>query len=137
MAETHLARLHVDSGQTVALAIQAGAADVTVIETLTRNDQVALTIRPGSVIPAVSSALGRAILAFQPAEKRAAALAAPAPGLAGEAPRDVATVERMLSTVRERWYEVAVNERLPGVAALAAPVFDDRGQPVAAVSVIG
>lgn len=137
LAESHLARLHVDSGQTVALAIPAGTADVTVIEALTRSDQVAITIRPGSVIPAVSSALGRVILAFQPPDRRAAALSAPISALTRETPRDAATVQRLLDTVRARWYEVAVNERLPGVAALAAPIFDDRGHPVAAVCVIG
>jgi len=137
LAESHLARLHVDSGQTVALAIPAGLADVTVIEALTRSDQVAITIRPGSVIPAASSALGRVMLAFQPQPSREAALASPLPALTEQSPRDAATVQRMLDTVRARWYEVAVNERLPGVAALAAPIFDDRGRPVASVCVIG
>lgn len=137
VAEPHLAWLHEASGQTVVLAIPAGAANVTVVEALTRTDQVAITVRPGSVIPAVSSALGRVILAFQPLEVRTAALASPISALTEETPRDARLVQRMLDQVRERWFELAVNERLPGVAALAAPVFDDRNAPVAAVAVIG
>lgn len=137
LAEPHLAWLHEVSGQTVALAIPAGPAQVTVIEALTRTDQVAITIRAGSVIPALSSALGRVILAFQPAPIRAQALAAPIEAFTDDTLRDPKQALLMLDQVRERWYELAVNERLPGVAALAAPVFDDREQPVASVAVIG
>lgn len=137
LAEPHLAWLHEVSGQTVALAIPAGPAQVTVIEALTRTDQVAITISPGSVIPALTSALGRAILAFQPVAVRTAALAVPLPASTDEPPRDVRELAQQLDQVRERWYEHALNERLPGVAALAAPVFDDRNQAVASVCVIG
>lgn len=139
LAEPHLAWLHAQSGQTVALAIPAGPGQVTVIEALTRTDQVAITIRPGSVIPALSSALGRVILAFAPAAQRAQALALPLPGEgpADKALREPRQAQRLLDEITERWFELAVNERLPGVAALAAPVFDDRGAAVAAVGVIG
>jgi DNA-binding IclR family transcriptional regulator len=116
IAHRHLIRLHRESGQTVALAMPAGADAITVIETLQSNEVVAITVRPGSVIPARNAALGRTILAFRSSD------AAAPDGLAH---------------VREQWYEVAVNERLPGVAALAAPVFDDSGTAVASVGVIG
>lgn len=113
IAHRHLLRLHRDSGHTVALAMPAGPDLVTVIETLVSSDPISITIRPGSVIPAGTAALGRVILAF----------------------RDGA--EPSLASVRKRWYEVAVNERLPGVAALAAPIFDDTGAAVASVGLIG
>jgi IclR family KDG regulon transcriptional repressor len=136
LALQHLIRLHHDSGQTVALAIPAGQ-DVTVIDAIQSTAGVAITVRPGSVIPAVSSALGRVILAFQPEVVRAQALAAPIFPLTAQTPQDAQQVGQMLDAVRERWYEVAVNERLPGVAALAAPVFDDRNRVVGSVCVIG
>jgi DNA-binding IclR family transcriptional regulator len=117
IAHRHLIRLHRESGQTVALAMPAGADAITVIETIQSSEIVAVTIRPGSVIPAGNAALGRAILAFRAV--------------------DPAAPDLSLALVRERWYEVAVNERLPGVAALAAPVFDDGGHAVASVGVIG
>ena len=114
IAQRHLLRLHRDSGHTVALAMPAGPGSVTVVETLESSGPVSITVRPGSVIPASSAALGRAILAFR-----------------GDPP------DASLATVRKRWYELAVNERLPGVAALAAPIFDDTGLAVASVGVIG
>lgn len=136
LARAHLIRLHDDSGQTVALAIPAGH-DVTVVDAIQSTGHVAITIRAGSVIPAASSALGRAILAFQPEPLRAAALAAPISPLTAQTPQDPEMVEHLLDGVRRHWYEVAANERLPGVAALAAPVFDDRNRVVASLCVIG
>lgn len=115
IAHRHLLRLHKDSGQTVALCMPAGPDAVTVIETLESTGVIAITVKPGSVIPASTAALGRVILAF----------------------RDEASAEASLAAVRERWFAVAVNERLPGVSALAAPVFDDTGRAVASVGVIG
>lgn len=115
IAHRHLLRLHKDSGQTVALAMPAGPDAVTVVETLESTGVIAITVKPGSIIPASTAALGRAILAFRP-----------------DAPD-----EASLAGVREHWFAVAVNERLPGVAALAAPVFDDTGRAVASVGVIG
>ena len=115
IAHRHLLRLHKDSGQTVALAMPAGPDAVTVVETLESTGVIAITVKPGSIIPASSAALGRAILAFRP-----------------NAPD-----EASLLNVREHWFAVAVNERLPGVAALGAPVFDDSGRAVASVGVIG
>src|SRR3712207_6184647 len=115
IAQRHLLRLHKDSGQTVALAMPAGPDAITVIETIEAPGVVAITVKPGSVIPASTAALGRAILAF----------------------RESAQDQTSLDSIREHWYAVAVNERIPGVAALAAPVFDDSGRPVASVGVIG
>lgn len=117
IAHAHLVRLHRESGHTVALAMPAGPDAVTVIETLESSGPVAITIRAGSMIPAATAALGRAILAF--------------------GPDDASELYASLARVRERWYEVAINERIPGVAALAAPVFDDTGRAVASVGVIG
>jgi DNA-binding IclR family transcriptional regulator len=129
MAHRHLLRLHSDSGQTVALAMPAGA-DVTVIDEIQAPGAVAITIRPGSVIPAATAALGRVILAFSSAEHLGAVLersTAPKPK----------QLDKLLAAVRERWYELAVSERLPGIAALAAPVFDARNAVVASVGIIG
>ncbi|WP_167772529.1 IclR family transcriptional regulator [Ramlibacter henchirensis] len=115
IAHRHLLRLHKDSGQTVALAMPAGPDAITVIETIEAPGVVAITVKPGSVIPAPTAALGRAILAF----------------------RDNTQEEASFQSIRDHWYAVAINERIPGVAALAAPVFDDSGRPVASVGVIG
>ncbi|MEJ7931078.1 IclR family transcriptional regulator [Ramlibacter sp. AN1015] len=133
LAQPHLLRLHQDSGQTVALAAPAGR-DIAVIDAIQSAGAVAITVRSGSVIPAATSALGRAILAFAP---EAAAGSPedddPAPGSPGARRR----LRELLNAVRCEWWAVASNERLPGVSALAAPVFDERDRVVASVGVIG
>jgi DNA-binding IclR family transcriptional regulator len=110
---------------------------VVVIDEIESTGHVAITIRPGSVIPAVSSALGRAILAFQPEAARAEALRMPISPMTSQTPANRDGVRALLDDVKRRWWEVAVNERLPGIAALAAPIFDDRNRVVASIGVIG
>jgi DNA-binding IclR family transcriptional regulator len=130
-AHAHLLALHEATEQTVVLGVLTGA-DVAIVDTIDSRGHVAITIRAGSVIPASTSALGRAILAFDldplpGARPPGACEDAAAPGVS----------RRRLLEVRKRWYEVAVNERLPGIAALACPVFDDLNSAVGAVGIIG
>ncbi|MBN8758505.1 MULTISPECIES: IclR family transcriptional regulator [unclassified Variovorax] len=132
LAHRHLIRLHNQNGQTVVLAMPAGA-DITVLDSIESTAYIAITVRPGSIMPAASSALGRVILAFQPE----ASLALPITPLTKDTPLDPLQIERRLEFVRERWYEVASNQRIPGVAALAAPVFDDCNRIAGSVALIG
>lgn len=136
LAHRHLMALHHDSGQTVALALPADG-DVAVVDAIQSTSDIAITIRAGSVIPALSSALGRVLLAFMPESERQRWLTQPISALTPHTLQDTAEVEAALLLARRNWYSLAANERLPGVAALAAPVFDDRNQVVAAVAVIG
>jgi DNA-binding IclR family transcriptional regulator len=136
LAHRHIQRVSDETGQTAMLAMPANT-EVIVIDAVQSNNAVAVTIRPGAVIPANSSALGRVILAFESEAVRSLALSRPMSRLTEDSLIDRTTVERQLETIRSRWFEVAVNERLIGIAALAAPVFDDRNQIVASVGLIG
>lgn len=136
LAHRHLLRLHHDSGQTVALAMGTGP-ELTVIDAIQSTGDIAITIRAGSAIAAVSSALGRAVLAFQSPQVQQQAMAAAPAAPGGQAPLDARRLADALGKVRRRWYELASGERLPGVAALAAPVFDDRNEVIGSVGVIG
>lgn len=136
LAHRHVQRLCDETGQTAMLAMPANT-EVIVIDAVQSNNQIAITIRPGAVIPASSSALGRAILAFEPDEVRALVLSRPISRFTEDTLSDRSAVERQLEAITGRWFEVAVNERLIGIAALAAPVFDDRNRIVASVGLIG
>ena len=136
LAHRHLLRLHHETGQTVALAM-GGGPELTVIDAIQSTGDIAITIRAGSTIAAVSSALGRAVLAFQPQAAQQAALQAAPKAVSAKTPMDPKRLARTLDTVRRRWYELAAGERLPGVAGLGAPIFDDRNEAVGAVGVIG
>ena len=117
IARRHLLRLHDQVGQTVVLAMPA-AGHITIVDAVQSRDDVAITVRPGSVIPAESSAMGRVILAFQERSGVSVAVAA------------------RLRLIRDRWLEVAVNERVQNIAAIAAPVFDQGGHIAASIGIV-
>ncbi len=89
--------------------------------------------RIGGTAPAVLTALGRAILAYSPG---------PAVRSVREATRDLlgtdlgeAELFRILEETRERGYSVDFEENERGVDCVGAPIFDDRGDVIAAISV--
>ena len=90
----------------------------------------------GSMRPLHSTALGKALAAFDPAA-RAEALAA---GLTAVTPRtvtDAAAFAAALAGVRGRGWACDVGETWEGVASVAAPVFGHRRVLVGAVGVAG
>ena len=90
----------------------------------------------GSMRPLHSTALGKALAAFDPAA-RAEALAA---GLTAVTPRtvtDAAAFDEELAGVRGRGWACDVGETWEGVASVAAPVFGHRRVLVGAVGVAG
>jgi IclR family KDG regulon transcriptional repressor len=111
LARPHLLRLHDQIGQTVVLAMPAGG-EITIVDAVQSRNDVAITVRPGSLIPTPTSAMGRVILAFQDAAAVAVSLGAPAVAATAGARRDRREVEARLPLIRQCWYEVAVNERL-------------------------
>ncbi|MCD0449827.1 IclR family transcriptional regulator [Actinocorallia sp. API 0066] len=115
-------------GLGVALAVLDGA-DVVCVESL----QVAgapATPRRGDRRPALDTAAGRAILAFSPRERAAAALAA---GVPGGLPRPM--LARHLDRVRKDGVAYDVREPGRGTVRVAAPVLGPDGRAVAALSV--
>lgn len=118
VARHHLLRLHDRVGQTVVLAMPAGQ-EITIVDAVQSRDAVAITVRPGSLIAADSSAMGRTIAAFQDP-------------LAMFPSADPAR----LALIRKRWWEVAVNERIPGVASVAAPIFDEANRIAASLGIV-
>jgi IclR family KDG regulon transcriptional repressor len=135
LARPHLLRLHDQIGQTVVLAMPAGG-EITVVDAVQSRNDVAITVRPGSLLASTSSAMGRVILAFREVADVAAALAVPAAAASAVTKRDRREVEARLPLIRERWYEVAVNERLPGVSAMAAPIFDESDQIAGSIGIV-
>jgi DNA-binding IclR family transcriptional regulator len=120
------------------LSVLAGSDAVTV-----------LSERPGKSLqahewigrpsPLTCTSSGRALLIGMPDDEVEALLAGyplPLPGTP-RAPGDLPEVLRRLRSERARGYAVAAEESEPGLVAVAAPVFDSRGRPVAAVNVSG
>lgn len=92
--------------------------------------------RLGRSVPMHCTALGKAVLAFLPPQKARTILVRH--GMAGHTPRTIMAVsamERELARVRRQGYAIDDVEFEDGVRCVGAPIFDHRGNPVAAVSV--
>jgi DNA-binding IclR family transcriptional regulator len=118
-------------GHTVAVSVW-GSFGPTVVRWEQPALPVMVNVGLGSVFPLDRSATGRVFAAFLPPEQlkahRAATQARHAPS--GER---VETVQQ----VRERGMARAMGDFMAGMSAFAAPVFDDRGRLVLAITVLG
>lgn len=92
----------------------------------------------GDRIPLHCTALGKAILAFLPPEKRDQSI--DRHGLPGFTPQTITDREQLyseLETVREQQVAFDDEERLPGLRSTAAPIFDGEQSVIGAISVAG
>jgi DNA-binding IclR family transcriptional regulator len=124
-----MSRLREATGQAVtASALVEGA--VTVLEVLQGRTLIEFGIRPGARLAFRSSAHGLVALAFGPASLLAAVLA-------GEGEVDRGDLAAEVETVRGQGWATAADRVLAGVNALAAPVFDHRGELAGALAIVG
>jgi DNA-binding IclR family transcriptional regulator len=94
---------------------------------------VHVNMRHGTVVSVKGTASGRLFAAFAPRDQVLAVLRAEA----GRTQRIDAAFEAELAEVRERRFSSIVDGTVPGVTALAAPVFDGFGTMVLALTAIG
>jgi IclR family pca regulon transcriptional regulator len=97
--------------------------------------RLGIEVRIGSRVPVHSTAIGQAVLAFLPAETQRAVLGA-APRLK-LTPRTLTGLDALLdrlAAVRAAGFALADQENVSGLRVLAAPVLDQDGVPIAAVS---
>lgn len=136
VAQRHMTELRDRTQETTALAVPAGG-DALVTASVASDRQVALSIKLGVVIAANYSALGRVLLAFAEPEVQQRILARKMVARTAQSITEPARLRARLARIRERWWEVAVNENNFGIATLAAPVFDAEDRPCAAVAIVG
>lgn len=131
-------RLRLDSGWTTVLCVRRGLRAVCV-ERFDGPQIRSMALQVGDSLPLFVGAASLAILAFLPAGERKGLLAQFATkraldGLAPPAPEDL---ELVLADTAERGYARSDSEVTVGMAGLAAPVFNHRGELVASLSMSG
>lgn len=133
VASDALAELRDVSGETAVLAIWNATGPV-IIRIEESSRPVFMNVRVGSSLPILRSAVGRIFAAYLPAEE-AKALIEKERRVAGRAK------EPSLNDVRAatRRHEIAVvdGDLVPGVTALAAPIFDHRARIIASIALLG
>lgn len=136
VAQRHMALLRDGTQETTAMAVPAGG-DALVMGSVASERQVAIAIKLGVVIAANYSALGRVLLAFAEPAVQQQVLARKMVARTAQSITEPARLRERLARIRERWWEVAINENNFGIATLAAPVFDAQDRPCAAVAIVG
>jgi DNA-binding IclR family transcriptional regulator len=123
----HLAALSAATGETIHLAVLDGA-EIVYLDKFDSPLPVAAYSRIGGRAPAASVASGKALLAAldedEPALRRRLGSLT-----------DIAALRRELKQARARGHAENREEWRVGVCGLGAPVFDARGEPVAAIGV--
>ncbi|MCW2756904.1 MAG: IclR family transcriptional regulator [Nocardioidaceae bacterium] len=133
VAVPHLGDLHTRLGETVHLGVLDGR-DVVYIEKIEGHAAVRCPTTVGGRTPAHGTALGKAMLAFTPDVMRRV-LTEP---LSVQTNRTVVApgnLQRQLVQVRENRISLEIEESFVGVACVAAPILDDRGVALGAISI--
>lgn len=137
VARPYLTQLMECCGETAVLGILQGTM-VVIVDKQEPPIQIRVTPFLGWRFPAAANGIGRALLAWLPQER--AQRMVEAGGLPAATPKsitDPAVLWADLAATRERGYSVEHEDFHEGVNGVAAPVFDSRGQVVAALALGG
>ncbi|MCX7889468.1 MAG: IclR family transcriptional regulator [Rhodobacteraceae bacterium] len=129
-------RIMAETGETANLAILDGT-EVMFVSQVETNEPIRAFFRPGTRGPGHASGIGKAIMAWLPAARLEGLLGGT---LERFTPRTRATAEALredLAAIRVRGWAVDDEERTEGMRCIAAPVFNQWGEPVAGISVSG
>ena len=132
LARPHLQALVRETGETATLSAP-GEHDAVTVDFVHSSSVVQSVAQLGRPSVGHATAVGKVMLAF-------GGLDLPAPPLVAYTPRTITNVQRLaeeLERVRRRGYAEAREERDLGLAAVAAPVHDSRGELAAIIGVQG
>ncbi|MDI6874703.1 IclR family transcriptional regulator [Candidatus Solincola sp.] len=136
LARPYLEELRDALGETVVFEVWTGNATyIAHVEEGPQRVRIAGTV--GDRLPAHAAAGAKAILAYSEEERVERALAEGMPRHTPSTITDPEEFRRQLRVAKKRGYAVDREEIDVGINAVAAPVFDHRGQAVAAVVVAG
>ncbi|HEX2034409.1 MAG TPA: IclR family transcriptional regulator [Chloroflexota bacterium] len=137
VARPILTALRAEVGETVNLAVP-GSNGIVYIDILQSTYELRMAARVGAQDDYHATALGKAMIAFWPASGVAQLLRRGR--LRAKTARTITTakaLQRELELTRERGYSVDDEENEVGARCIGAPVFDQSGAVVAAISVAG
>lgn len=135
-AKPYLKMLREKTGETVHLAI-LDQASVLFINNLESEHAVRMSVNVGVRAPAHCTAVGKALLAYQPAERVEQVIRDGMNACTPKTMSDPADLRQDLATVRARGYAIDDEELETGLRCVAAPIRDHSGNVVASTSVAG
>jgi DNA-binding IclR family transcriptional regulator len=135
-ARPYLFELREKTHETVLLGIPSDA-DVMYVYHLESPQAIRMRSELGVRRPAFCTAVGRAILAFQPEDAIERILAGPLPSRTAKTVTDPEKIRALLQDVRRLGYAIEDEESEAGMRAIAAPVRSAAGTVAGAVGVAG
>jgi DNA-binding IclR family transcriptional regulator len=136
-----MAELAASLGSTVFLGVWGNRGPTIVYRIESGRGRPILELRVGTVLPLLSSALGRNFLAHLPRtltdETLKQELANARNASVADLPRSMAEVNRMIAGINEAGLSRCRDALLPQFTSLSAPIFDHLGEMVAAITVMG
>ncbi|MER5620345.1 IclR family transcriptional regulator [Streptosporangium sp. NPDC002544] len=132
--ESH--RLMTEARETVHLVVY-DPPDVVYIDKVENETNVRMASRIGSRAPVYRTAVGKAILAWQPEEAVEEIVAAGLPYVTRHTITDAARLRTELGRIRQRGYSVDDRENEPEVRCVAAPIFNHNDVAISAISISG
>jgi DNA-binding IclR family transcriptional regulator len=129
----HLAR---QSGETANLAIREGSAAVYLDQAASSQPIRAFT-QVGARVPLYCTGVGKVLLAYMAPDEVLAFLAQKLVGYTPQTITDPAQLQDEITRTRGQGWALDGEEMEQDVRCIAAPVFDDQGRVVAALSIAG
>jgi len=132
-----MVRLQEQTRETISLYILEGNERVCV-ERLESPETVRIVARVGRRIPLYAGSAGKVFLAFMPEKHREMILRdIDLDAMTERTITDVDVLRANLGQIREKGYAVSRGEWIIDASGTAAPIFDQRGQITAAISISG
>ncbi|MEY4982319.1 MAG: hypothetical protein RIR62_585 [Pseudomonadota bacterium] len=126
-----------DTGETANLGIETGD-EVLFLSQVETHQVIRAFFPPGTKAPMHVSGIGKALLAWYPAEKVQGILARRGmERFTSLSHTSETALMRDLARTRARGFSIDDQERAEGMRCIAAPVFNAHGEPVAGLSVSG
>lgn len=136
MAAPFLRRLWEQHKETIHLA-ELDDVDVVFVDVIESQQRVKLAAAIGQRLPAFTTASGKAILACMPDESVWLILKRGMPRYTQRTLDSPEAFFEDLDRVRERGFALDEQELEDGISAVAAPILNVKGQPIAAVAIAG
>src|SRR5579862_6379478 len=138
VASEFLGQIRDATGETAVLAVWSHSGPV-IIRIEESNRPVFMNVRVGSTLPVLRSAVGRVFAAYLPSPDTEGLIAKEqrAFRVRKEDPGETVVASAVIAQTRKRGIAIIAGDLVPGVTALAAPIFDHRGRIVASMALLG
>lgn len=126
-----------DTGETANLGIETGN-EVLFLSQVETHEAIRAFFPPGTKAPMHVSGIGKALLAWYPEDRVKRIIATKGMERFTSLTHTIeSALLRDLARTRERGYAIDDQERAEGMRCVAAPIFNNHGEPIAGLSVSG